>query len=577
MTRPQFYHASIKSFLFLPDDSSKPLSRFDVLRLKNWMLIGNYLANVVAFVLMEKLIFRGGPLPSDETRQIVASSGDIFRGCATIAIALFLFYEAPIRRYLNNIHQHLPTSQETVETARRRLLNEPFYMMALNLGIWVVAAFFFSYLINNLGEPRPVVLRMFLLSLNTGLITAVLSFFLLEHVSQGHVARFFFPEGGLHKTPKTIRNRIVVRLMALLVACNTIPFLSFIQLYYLTAPGLIDAGDALHDIRAAMFTNSIFFIVVGFIITLFVHMNFNAPIREIISALKDIHKGNFDRKVPVRSNDEIGYTGDVINEMTKGLKERDRLRHSLTLAREVQQNLLPIVDPKIGGLDIAGRSIYCDETGGDYYDYFVAEAAGNRKIGIVVGDVSDHGVPSALLMTTVRAFLRQRMSRGGDLNQIVADVNRQLARDVEESGQFMTLFLCEIDVDDQWVRWVRAGHDPAIIYAPEKDAFDELGGRGLPLGIFEDSNYQTLTRQIKPGQVIAIGTDGIWETTNTEGQQFGKARFEAVIKTNASKSAANILAGVINAVESFVGQCEKSDDVTLVIVKVEGGLVNPPS
>ena len=169
------------------------------------------------------------------------------------------------------------------------------------------------------------------------------------------------------------------------------------------------------------------------------------------------------------------------------------------------------------------------------------------------------------------------MSRAGDLNQIVVDVNRQLARDVEESGQFMTLFLCEIDVDDQWVRWVRAGHDPAIIYAPEKDAFDELGGRGLPLGIFEDSNYQTLTRQIKPGQVIAIGTDGIWETTNTEGQQFGKARFEAVIKTNASKSAANILAGVINAVESFAGQCEKSDDVTLVIVKVEGGLVNPPS
>ena len=569
MVTPRANRTSIKSLLFLPDDSSRPLSRLDVFRLKNWMLFGNFLANVVAFVLMEKLIFRGGPLPSNETRQIVASSGDIFRGCATIAIALFIFYEVPIRRYLNNIHQHLPTSQEVVETARRRLLNEPFYMMALNLGIWLVAAFFFSYRINSLGEPRPVVLRMFLLSLNTGLITAVMSFFLLEHVSQGHVARFFFPEGGLHKTPKTIRNRIVVRLLALLFACNTIPFLSFIQLYYLTAPGLHYSGDTLQDFRSAVFTNSIFFIVVGFIITMFVHMNFDAPLREIIQALKDIRRGNFDRKVPVRSNDEIGYTGDVINGMTKGLKERDRMRHSLLLAKEIQQNLLPGREPHIDGLDISGRSIYCDETGGDYYDFLDTAKPGERKICVVVGDVSDHGIPSALLMTTARAFLRQRMSRAGDLNRIVSDVNRQLARDVEESGQFMTLFLCEIDVDNQWVRWVRAGHDPALIYDPETNSFDELAGIGLPLGIFEDSSYQTLTREIKPGQIIAIGTDGIWETTNIQGQQFGKERFKNVIQANASENAVEILTRVINEVDDFAGQSEKSDDVTLVIIKVE--------
>jgi len=440
--------------------------------------------------------------------------------------------------------------------------------MALNLGIWIVAAFFFSNLLNSLGEPRPVVLRMFLLSLNTGLITAVLSFFLLEHVSQGHLARFFFPEGGLYKTPKTLRSRIVVRLLALLFACNLIPFFSFIQLYYLSAPELHGPGIALQELRTTLLTNSIFFIVVGFIITMFVHMNFDTPIQEIIQALTDIRKGNFDRKVSVRSNDEIGYTGDVINEMTKGLKERDRLHHSLILAKEVQQNLLPIGDPKIERLDIAGRSIYCDETGGDYYDYFETNGAGNRKIGIVVGDVSDHGIPSALLMTTARAFLRQRMSRAGDLNQIVADVNRQLAHDVEESGQFMTLFLCEIDIDAQLVRWVRAGHDPAMIYDSEKDAFNELGGRGLPLGVFDDSNYQIQTREIKPGQIIAIGTDGIWETTNPDGRQFGKDRFKAVLQAHSSESAAEILTSVFNEVDGFAGNSEKSDDVTLVIIKI---------
>jgi sigma-B regulation protein RsbU (phosphoserine phosphatase) len=133
----------------------------------------------------------------------------------------------------------------------------------------------------------------------------------------------------------------------------------------------------------------------------------------------------------------------------------------------------------------------------------------------------------------------------------------------------MTLFLCEIDVDDQWVRWVRAGHDPALIYDPETDSFDELAGIGLPLGVFEDSRYQTLTRKVKPGQIIAIGTDGIWETTNVQGQQFGKAQFKNVIQTHAAESAVKILTEVINAVDGFVDNSEKSDDVTLVIIKVE--------
>jgi sigma-B regulation protein RsbU (phosphoserine phosphatase) len=161
------------------------------------------------------------------------------------------------------------------------------------------------------------------------------------------------------------------------------------------------------------------------------------------------------------------------------------------------------------------------------------------------------------------------MSRGGDLNQIMTDVNRQLARDVEESGQFMTLFLCEIDVDNQWVRWVRAGHDPGMIYDPETNSFNELAGTGLPLGVFEDSRYQTQTREIKPGQIIAIGTDGIWETTNAQAQQFGKERFKDIIQNHYKDSAAEILTRVINDIDRFAGNSEKSDDVTLVIIKVE--------
>jgi sigma-B regulation protein RsbU (phosphoserine phosphatase) len=190
--------------------------------------------------------------------------------------------------------------------------------------------------------------------------------------------------------------------------------------------------------------------------------------------LKGVRNGHFDKKIQVTTNDEIGYTGDVINEMTEGLKERERLQQSLDIAMEVQQNLLPNKDPEIEGLDIAGTSIYCEETGGDYYDYLLTAENGQKKICVVVGDVADHGIPSALLMTTARAFLRQRTSRSGELDQVVADVNRQLTRDVEDSGRFMTLFICEIDRSKQVIHWVNAGHDPAMIYDREGSQFEEL-------------------------------------------------------------------------------------------------------
>jgi len=569
MHQPTFNHNLVKKLFELPEDASQPLSRYDVFRLKNWMLAGNYLVNIVAFALMKNLIFRGGPLPSADSMQTVAAMGSLFRWGAILAIGLFVIYERPIRQFFNDVYHHRSTAQTVMETAKRRLLNEPFYIMTLNMGIWIVAAFFFSSLHGRLGESRPVVLRIFLLSLNTGLITAVMSFLLMEHISHGHVARFFFPEGGLYKMPKTIRNHIYIRFLALLFMCNTIPFFSFIQLYYLSAPELKSTADALQELRTAVLSNSLFFIVLGLIVTMFIHVDFDAPIREIIRALKRIRKGNFDDKLVVRSNDEIGYTADVINEMTKELKEGEIMRQSLLLAKEVQQHLLPKNNPCFDGFDIAGHSTYCDETGGDYYDYFEIVKSGERKIYVAVGDVCDHGIPSAILMATARAFLRQRISRSGQLAQIASDVNQQLSRDVEDSGRFMTLFLCEFDIANHLIRWIRAGHDPAMVYDPDENDFYELSGPGLPLGVFEAYRYQSFKRTMKPGQIIAIGTDGIWETTNSEGLSFGKSRFRDVIQSHYDKSASEIVAHVFSALEKFAGGKSQSDDVTLAVVKVE--------
>jgi sigma-B regulation protein RsbU (phosphoserine phosphatase) len=111
-------------------------------------------------------------------------------------------------------------------------------------------------------------------------------------------------------------------------------------------------------------------------------------------------------------------------------------------------------------LDVAGKSIYCDETGGDYYDFIILKE--KDKLGVVVGDVAGHGISSALLMASVRSSLRQRLASPGSISQVIGDVNHQLAGDLEDSGQFVTLFYLEVDPTRANFEWVRAGHEPAF-------------------------------------------------------------------------------------------------------------------
>ena len=272
----------------------------------------------------------------------------------------------------------------------------------------------------------------------------------------------------------------------------------------------------------------------------------------------------------VTSNDEIGYVGDVINDMTEGLMERDRMRQSLDLAMEVQQNLLPKGNLKIDGFDIAGRSLYCDETGGDYYDFIASGEGKGRNIGVAIGDVSGHGIPAALLMATVRSSLRQRLSLPGSIDRVITDVNRQLVRDVEDSGQFMTMFYLNIDTANQMLTWVRAGHEPGIFYDPGTGTFEELKGSGVALGVSGKWQYEMNERPgIAPGQIIVLSTDGVWEAHNPDGEIFGKKRLITIIRQHAGQNAEEIIEAVITAVNQFQDASGAEDDITLIIIKKE--------
>src|SRR5210317_1246511 len=191
-----------------------------------------------------------------------------------------------------------------------------------------------------------------------------------------------------------------------------------------------------------------------------------------------------------------------------------KVQRSLAEASMIQQNLVPKSNPQVEGFDIAGKSIWCDETSGDYYDFIQPAGWEQKKIGIVVADVIGHGISSALLMTTARAFFRERVLSSGSSTALVADVNQRLVRDIEDLSLFMTLFYSEIDIKEKSFRWVHAGHEPAMLYDPGEDSFDALGGEGLPLGVMADWVYEESKKQLYSGQIILIGTDGIKETHN---------------------------------------------------------------
>ena len=276
------------------------------------------------------------------------------------------------------------------------------------------------------------------------------------------------------------------------------------------------------------------------------------------------------RHVPIliHGNTLRGDQGEVIGNMAF-ITDMTEHKKALALAGEVQKSLLPQSKPNVHGLDIAGRNVSCDEIGGDYFDFLWRREKPDGPFTVAVGDITGHGVDSALLMTSARAFLRMRASQPGTMSEIITAMNRHLTRDVLETGRFMTLFYLTVDLQKDRIDWVRAGHDPAILYDPQKDSFEELKGSGVALGINDAFKYAENHRKgLANRQIIAIGTDGIWEAFNKKGAMFGKKRFKDIIRQNAGAGADDILNAVFSEINQFIEGQKTEDDITLVIIKI---------
>lgn len=307
------------------------------------------------------------------------------------------------------------------------------------------------------------------------------------------------------------------------------------------------------------------------LILIFIRISMNRVtegIKQVSQASDRLASGKFGPPLEVITRDEVGELTENFNKMSSQLRQRLELKKNIDLAREVQQSLLPKKGLKKNGVDLSGITLYCDETGGDYFDILESDI-NNGKIGIVVGDVVGHGVGAALLMTTVRALVRSSFQQSDSPEEMMHNVNRLLFQDTESSGSFVTLFYLELDQPSHALRWVRAGHDPAFIIDCQTGEFSELKGEGVALGVDPDWKISCNELPLTAGpHTILICSDGIFEATNESGEPFGKLRVYELfpeIKELESEQAVN---RIIDEIQSFVKGAALDDDVTVAVLRI---------
>jgi sigma-B regulation protein RsbU (phosphoserine phosphatase) len=219
------------------------------------------------------------------------------------------------------------------------------------------------------------------------------------------------------------------------------------------------------------------------------------------------------------------------------------------------------------GLDYAGGCRPALGVGGDYYDFIQLS---KTELGIAIGDVSGKGIPAALLMATLRAFLRgQTAHHLTDLTEVMANLNK-LVFESSAANRYATFFYAEFDSQSRVLRYVNAGHNPPMVFRATGDAFDvfRLDCGGTVVGLMENCSYVEGSVTLETGDVMVAFTDGISEAMDASDEEWGEERMIDVVWPNRTASAGGIIERLMTAADTFVAGAPQYDDMTLIVVRV---------
>lgn len=260
----------------------------------------------------------------------------------------------------------------------------------------------------------------------------------------------------------------------------------------------------------------------------------------------------------------ITHFVSVFKDVTE-LRKQQEQQLQLRMAREVQQRFYSAEAISLAGLEIASAVYPARETGGDYLDFF---RMADGRVCIGIGDISGHGLDSAIVMALTRAYVRAFAQVETDLSALLARVNHMLVADHLEHGRFVTLLLVCLGGPDSSISYANAGHIPGFLMNDCGKIEGALESSGPPLGLFDDVQFVSSTLPLAPQQLLILMTDGAAEMATAEEVEFGSDAVIEFVRNHRHNSAHELAQGIYHSARAFAGGEPQRDDVTNVIVKV---------
>src|SRR5579871_4620660 len=255
--------------------------------------------------------------------------------------------------------------------------------------------------------------------------------------------------------------------------------------------------------------------------------------------------------------------GQLVREQQAEVRARERIEQELAVAQLIQQNFLPKELPALDGWEVAAFYRPARAVGGDFYDFI--ELADGR-IGLVIGDVTDKGVPAAMVMAATRSVLRASAGRLSDPGAVLARVNDSLCPDIPED-MFVTCFYGVLDPRTGNLRYANAGHNVPFVHGPAGGS--ELRATGMPLGLLPGMSYEERETTLPPGASVLLYSDGLVEAHDAGRKMFGGERVVELLAVEADSQA--VIDRLLAALDGFTGEdAEQEDDITLVAFRRHG-------
>lgn len=334
-------------------------------------------------------------------------------------------------------------------------------------------------------------------------------------------------------------------------------------------------GDSLSALRKTAGRNAglgLLLIGLALVVVVPVSQGLTRNLTSLTEAVDRIARGDFNARVSVKGGGEVAALGSAFNKMAADIQAQqellvgqERLKRELELGRQIQSEMLPHESLRLGLTEVKGMSIPAREVGGDFFNYFALD---NGSVALLVGDVSGKGVGAALLMANFQAALRTRLTLGHDLASIADAIDRDVAVTAPR-GLYTTLFVGIYDPNTKRLRYVNAGHNPQ--FALRQGTLERLSSTGTPIGLLPGRGYTQQEIQLSSGDFLFFYTDGIVETENELGEQFGGERLEHLLIDTVTADAAGpdaVLERVESAVRAFRGAAEPFDDATSMVVRI---------